>query len=571
MQIEVTCGDAPANLEETGTRLRVRGGNRHTDDSLAAGDLEYTEVLAVMVRPFIAVSVSVRRIIVVGVILEIGIDTGMGAQESQVHLISDFDRPCVLNWNVAGAHEATTGDEQYVYVNTLPSHSLLGGFGFPAAIALNCGLCVGAYFSVVIPVRAIRSEGLTDLRGAFELDGADVVHGHARFGHAEEAGDTLAEVVGHLHVHGVDARRGHGELKGTGLCVILPHTKVGRVLDAVDRHAVNGASGQILKRLIVGREGDLGGRGGDGEGDLALAGHIAAHVGSGTVEVKGDLSSLIGRGVDKLDTGGLDDGLSLIVLLRIGLRYVHEAGGLIHDEALAHLRVGVVLGSEPFGQLRAGNVSTSPADIVFGILIDLEEHGMGHGLREHSLPMVGHSVAIIIRPERVKRALGKSVTVDDRGGHGEHVRTGQLIALADVLGIRMVADVALDAGDGLALIDIHGFERSGTDRAVLIESRGDDGVSLDREGGLAVLDIDGGAVLLTLEYGDAVGEVPLIRSDVHRDIGAYLDGQRHVLGAVEGELAVLGLGERDGRKLRLGCVSRDGRERIEHGAGDEHG
>ena len=34
---------------------------------------------------------------------------------------------------------------------------------------------------------------------------------------------------------------------------------------------------------------------------------------------------------------------------------------------------------------------------------------------------------------------------------------------------------------------------------------------------------------------------------------------------------MLGLGERDGRKLRLGCVCRDGRERVEHGAGDEHG
>ncbi|SCI62063.1 Uncharacterised protein [uncultured Clostridium sp.] len=185
--------------------------------------------------------------------------------------------------------------------------------------------------------------------------------------------------------------------------------------------------------------------------------------------------------------------------------------------------------------------------------------------------MVGHPVAIVIRPERVKRALGKFVSVDDRGGHGEHVRAGQLIALADVLGIRMVADVALDAGDGLALIDIHGLEGCGADRAVLVEGGGDDGVALHGEGGLAVLDIDGLAVLLTLEHGDAVGEVPLIRRDVHGDVGADLDGQRHVLGAVECQFAVLSLGERDGRHLGFSRVCRDRPECVEHRACDEHG
>ena len=42
----------------------------------------------------------------------------------------------------------------------------------------------------------------------------------------------------------------------------------------------------------------------------------------------------------------------------------------------------------------------------------------------------------------------------------------------------------------------------------------DDGVALHGEGGLALLDIDGGTVLLTLEHGDAVGEVPLIRGEM---------------------------------------------------------
>ena len=196
---------------------------------------------------------------------------------------------------------------------------------------------------------------------------------------------------------------------------------------------------------------------------------------------------------------------------------------------------------------------------------------MGDRLREQRVPVLGEAVAVLIRPELVECRVGELAAIDHGGGHGEHVRAGQLIAHADVLGIRMLADVALDAGECLALIDIHGLECRRTGAAVLIESGGDDSVALHGEGGLAVLYIDGGAVLLTLEHGDAVGEVPLIRGDVHRDIGADFDGQRHVLGAVEGELAVLGLGERDGRKLRLGCVCRDGRERVEHGAGDKHG
>ena len=255
----------------------------------------------------------------------------------------------------------------------------------------------------------------------------------------------------------MDADGGHGELKRTGLGIILPHAHVGRVLDAVDRHAVNGTPVDGFTSITVTGECHAGDGGADRHGNLSLIGHIALHIGGIAVEVERSLSCLVRRGVDELDAGGGDNRLALVVFLGVGLRYVHETGGLVHDETIAYLRVSIVLGGEPFGQLRAGDVGTSPADIVFGILIDLEEHCMRGGLREHGFPVVRHSVAIVICPKRIKRALGELVAVDDVGGHGEHVRAGQLIALADVLGIRVVADIALDAGDGLSLIDLDGL------------------------------------------------------------------------------------------------------------------
>ena len=151
----------------------------------------------------------------------------------------------------------------------------------------------------------------------------------------------------------MDARRGHGELKRAGTRIVLPHPHVGRVLDAVDRHAVDGAPGQRFKRRIIGRKGDLGGRGGHGKGDLALTGHVATHVGDGAVEVESGLCALALHGVDELDSRGGHHRLALVVQLGVGLGHVHETGGLVHDEALAHLRVGVVLGGSPIGEFCA--------------------------------------------------------------------------------------------------------------------------------------------------------------------------------------------------------------------------
>ena len=573
VQVDVTGDDAPSNLEETGTGLGMTGGIRHTDDGLAAGDGEDTNVLAVLVRVLVAVAVLIALDVCVGVVLEVDTHADVAAGQAEVRLLVDFHRAGVLRWDFGVTHDGVVASLQGVEVHGLPAHGLSDGLVLVTSTGgvLDGGKMVtGTSAATIVDVLTAGAEGHTGPRGALELPCADVVHGHARLGHPEEAGDPLAEVIGHLHVHGMDARRGHGELKRAGIRVVLPHAHVGRVLDAVDRHAVDGAPGQGIKRHIIGREGHLGGRGGNGEGNLALTGDIAANIGGGAVEVEDGLSGFALDGVDELDSRGGHHRLALVVQLGVGLGHVHETGGLVHDEALAHLRVGVVLGSSPIGELGVRDVRTGPADVVVGIRVNFKEHGMGDWLREQGFPVLGETVAVLIGPELVERRIGELAAIDHGGGHGEHVRAGQLIALADVLGIRMVADVPLDAGDGLALIDIHGLECRRTGAAVLIEGGGDDGVALHGEGGLALLDIDGGTVLLTLEHGDAVGEVPLIRGDVHRDIGADLDGQRHVLGAVERELAVLGLGERDGRKLRLGCVGRDGRERVEHGAGDEH-
>ena len=255
----------------------------------------------------------------------------------------------------------------------------------------------------------------------------------------------------------MDADGGHGELKRTGLGIILPHAHVGRVLDAVDRHAVDGAPVDGITSITVIGECHASDGGADRHGNLSLIGHIALHIGGIAVEVERSLSRLVRRGVDELDAGGGDNRLALVVFLGVGLGHVHETGGLVHDETLAHLRVSIVLGGEPFGQLRAGDVSANPSHIVVRLRVNLEKHCMRGGLREHGLPVVRHSVAIVICPERIKRALGELVAVDDVGGYGEHVRAGHLISLADVLGIRVGADITLDAGDGLSLIDLDGL------------------------------------------------------------------------------------------------------------------
>ena len=321
-------------------------------------------------------------IVVIRVVLEIRVDTGVSAHEGQANLAGGFDRTRVLSRNFTVALETGTGDGELAKVNALPAHRLLGSLPFPAAVALNGGVNItGVGSGAFIPVRAARAEGLTDPRGALELKGTDVIDGHARFRHTEETCDVLTDVIGHLHAHGVDARRGHAELKSTGLGIILPHAHVGRVLDSVDRHTVDGPTVDGFLSTAVVCERHAGDGGGDGNGHLALTGDIASHIGDAAIEVEGDLGVLIGCGVDELDTGGLDDGLSLIVLLRVGLWHVHEAAGLVHDKALAHVRVGVVLCGEPFGQLRPGDVGTGPTDVVVSFRVYLEEDRMGDGLR----------------------------------------------------------------------------------------------------------------------------------------------------------------------------------------------
>ena len=77
---------------------------------------------------------------------------------------------------------------------------------------------------------------------------------------------------------------------------------------------------------------------------------------------------------------------------------------------------------------------------------------------EKCIPMLGEAVTVLISPELVESRVGEFAAIDHGGGDGEHVRAGQLIALADVLGICMFADEALDTGECLALIDIDGLK-----------------------------------------------------------------------------------------------------------------
>ena len=107
-------------------------------------------------------------------------------------------------------------------------------------------------------------------------------------------------------------------------------------------------------------------------------------------------------------------GLPLVVLLGVALRHVDEAGGVVHDESIAHLRVGVVLGSAPVGQLRIGDVRTGPADIVVGFGVRLEQDGVGDGLRDMRASQCSENpVAVVIRPEAIERRVGKLVAIDD--------------------------------------------------------------------------------------------------------------------------------------------------------------
>ena len=344
MDFQLAGADTPADSKEARTGLSHRRGDGDADDGLVAGYGEHADVLAVVV-------VLMGGVVVAGVAVEARVYADMAAGEGYTRLVADFHPAGVLRPDFGSPLDGVVTGLEGVEVDGLPAHGLIDGLVLvPASCGvLDCRERVAGAGLAGIAVVALRDESRAHGRCGLELPGSNLVHAHARLGHTEERCDILAEAIGHLHAHRVDASRCHGELQRTGLGVVLPHAHIRRVLDAVDRNAVDGATVHGLAGFAVVGDDDLGGRGGRGDRDLALA------------------------------------------------------------------------------------------------------------------------------------------------------------------------------------------------------------------------------VLLTLEHGDAVGEVPLIRGDVHRDIGADLDGQRHVLGAVEGELAVLGLGERDGRKLRLGCVCRDGRERVEHGAGDEHG
>ena len=196
VQVDVTGDYAPPNLEETGTGLRMAGGNRHADDGLAAGDGEDANVLTVTVRVLVAVAILIAHDVGIGIVLEVRADTDVTASESKICLLVDFHRTGVLCEDVAAALDGVPTGFEPGEVHALPTHGLQDGlvFIFSTTGVLDSGeMATGSAGGVTVD--SLRAEGHTGPWGALELPCADVVHGHAGFRHAEEAGDPLAEVV----------------------------------------------------------------------------------------------------------------------------------------------------------------------------------------------------------------------------------------------------------------------------------------------------------------------------------------------------------------------------------------
>ena len=160
--------------------------------------MEHAELLTVTVSPFATIAIGIIRIVPAGVAVEVRVELSsrMAAQKGQVHVIGDFDRTGVLRGDVRTAHERRTSGIELVEVYALPAHGLLKCLRLPSAVAFDGGVGVPTtHPHRTVMVYAACAEGLPDLRSALELDGTDVAQRHAGFGHTEEAGYSLAEVV----------------------------------------------------------------------------------------------------------------------------------------------------------------------------------------------------------------------------------------------------------------------------------------------------------------------------------------------------------------------------------------
>ena len=576
--------DLPVNLEETSASLRVARGDGHADDGRAAIDGSNANTRAKVVLKGSALVVTRN----VG---EVRANLSMAAREVQVGSRRDGHGKAIdgdgidgLRANGRRALDGVVTGLQGGKVHAVPAEGLLSRLRLPAAHGrvLHCGIRIAGDRRCTISV--VRRDVVVEAipRGALELPRADVVGTGGTSdrsllcSEAEEGHKVLADVVGHVHGQGVDAGRGHVEREDTRLGVIGPHVHVRGVLDAVDGNAVHGLRADGLASLVVRCDGHARVGSDDGNADLALGGHVAGDVRHVGGEVEGGLSGGVLDGVDELDAGGLDHRLALVVQLRVGLRDVHEAGGLVHDEAVARHGVGVVLDGCPVGELGTLDVGTGPTDVVVGVGVNLEEDRVGDGVGEHCIPVVGHAVAVLVGlPKGLKGGVRELAAIDHGGRHGQQVLAGEVVALTYVLGVGVVADVLLDAGVGTLLVNGDGLERVRPGGAVLVEGAGDADVAVHREGGLAVREVNCGGLGLGSENREAVRKVTVVRRGVDGDLAAHVNGDGAVVGPVKGERAVLRLHQGDSRRLR--CLRRlcggreDGRERAECGAHNDKG
>ena len=433
----------------------------------------------------------------------------------------------------------------------------------------------------VIADSGVCADDAADLRRGGELPCAEDVlrGGEGARGDTEERRHILEDAVREADRQHVDALRGDVQLDGTRLRVIGPHAGFRIVIDAVDRHTVDALGAERRAGVLVPGQNDVGVRG--GHGCRHLAGARDAVVLDSRID--GDVERRLGGGVlrrvDELHTGAEGVEGAIVVIGGVGLGHVHKAGCLVHDEAVAHVRVGVVLRRRPIGELRALDVCAHPCDVVVHIGVGLEEDGVAEAVGNHGLPVVGQAIAVIVSPERVEGALGELAAIDHGGCDMQHIRTGEVAAVgkfADVLRVHVLPDVLLHARDvaRTLFLDLHRFQGGGTRRAVFVEGCGHSYVAVHREGRLAVLDLDGLGLRVGGEHREAVSEVSLVRRREDGDLGADLDGLGHLVGALEREGAVHGLRQGDGRRLRSRILRRrgvDGGDRGEHRARDEHG
>ena len=341
---------------------------------------------------------------------------------------------------------------------------------------------------------------------------------------------------------------GHEELKGTGLLVIAPHVHVGGVLNAVYRHAVDEIavhSGPIRRErnASMGRD--------HGHAYLTVLNPLSAGIGIVGGEVEGRLGGGILYGIDKLDTRSSDNGLAVVVRRGVRLWYINETGSLIHDEAVTHHGIRVVLSSRPISQLSTLDVGTGPTNIIVGIRVNLEEYGMGDRLRKHGRVIVGHAITICVRPQLIEGRIGELAAIDHGSGNGEHVLAGQLVPIAHILSVGVSEHIILNTCRVFLFGNCDRFKGARPSRPILVECSSNSGVTAHGKLGSTVHHIDSSPLLVVIEDGHAICVVSVVRGNVNGYLAAYVDGNGLLIGPIEREGAVVSVHQCNSRRLRL--------------------